>query len=69
MKIIFRLSILPLHSDIAVAQQMEVFKRADLYHRKIIVSTSIAESSITVPDIKYGKFMSNRESVKLKKEE
>lgn len=43
----------PLHSTITVEEQMKVFKRAPCEHRKIILSTNIAESSITVPDIKY----------------
>ncbi len=46
---------MPLHSEIAIEQQLEVFKKAPGGGRKVIISTSIAESSITVNDIKYGK--------------
>ncbi len=42
-----------LHSDIALNVQMKAMARAPPGFRKIIVSTSIAESSITVPDVKY----------------
>jgi ATP-dependent RNA helicase TDRD9 len=47
------LQIIPLHSEISIDQQCKVFKTMGLGERKIILSTTIAESSITVPDIKY----------------
>lgn len=42
-----------LHSEIALEQQMLAFQKAHAGQRKIIISTSIAESSITVPDIRF----------------
>lgn len=45
----------PLHSSITAEEQDEVLKsppQSD--QRKIILSTNIAESSLTVPDVKYG---------------
>nr|CAD7447198.1 unnamed protein product [Timema bartmani] len=43
----------PLHSSITVEEQECVFKPPPKDCRKIILSTNIAESSITVPDIVY----------------
>ena len=48
-----KLNVLPLHSDIILEQQVRVFEKPDPTWRKVIISTSIAESSITVSDIKY----------------
>lgn len=45
--------ILPLHSKITTLEQGDVFKKPQEGFRKVILSTNIAESSITVPDIKY----------------
>ena len=46
-------TVIPLHSSITLEEQYLVFKNPKPGYRKIILSTNIAESSITVPDIKY----------------
>lgn len=46
-----RLKILPLHAKLGHEDQQKIFERS--YDRKIILSTNVAESSITIPDIKY----------------
>jgi HrpA-like RNA helicase len=47
------LNILPLHSDIVIEQQVQVFRESERTVRKVVISTSIAESSITMPDVSY----------------
>lgn len=48
---------IPLHSEIPYEQQKRAFDQAPGGVRKVIISTSIAESSITVPDTKYGIYL------------
>ncbi|XP_018411618.1 PREDICTED: putative ATP-dependent RNA helicase TDRD9 [Nanorana parkeri] len=48
-----RLHVYPLHSSITLDEQNMVFMAPVIGYRKIILSTNIAESSITVPDVKY----------------
>lgn len=45
--------IIPLHSTITLDEQRNVFAPPKDGYRKIILSTNIAESSLTVPDVKY----------------
>jgi ATP-dependent RNA helicase TDRD9 len=48
-----RLLVCILHSEISLDQQMQVYAKAEPGYRKVIISTTIAESSLTVPDVKY----------------
>lgn len=52
----FLWEVYPLHSTITIEEQERVFKPATNGIRKIILSTNIAESSVTVPDIHYGRY-------------
>ena len=45
--------VLPLHGSLTVAQQRRVFKSYAQGVRKIVVSTNIAETSITIDDVEY----------------
>nr|XP_046268052.1 ATP-dependent RNA helicase TDRD9 isoform X1 [Scatophagus argus] len=48
-----RLQIYPLHSTVTLEEQNGVFLLPVPGYRKVILSTNIAESSVTVPDVKY----------------
>ncbi len=45
--------VLPLYSSMPSQKQLKVFEKAPNGHRKIIISTNIAETSITIKGIKY----------------
>ena len=44
---------IPLHSSVSWEEQQRIYQASPPHTRKIILSTNIAESSLTVPDIKY----------------
>lgn len=46
--------LIPLHSSITFDEQQKVFRPSNRGVRKIVLATNIAESSITIPDVKYG---------------
>ncbi|XP_004603827.1 ATP-dependent RNA helicase TDRD9 [Sorex araneus] len=48
-----RLQVFPLHSSVTLEEQNNVFLSPVPGYRKVILSTNIAESSLTVPDVKY----------------
>ncbi|NXN95926.1 TDRD9 helicase, partial [Rhinopomastus cyanomelas] len=48
-----RWQVYPLHSYVTLEEQSNVFLTAVPGYRKVILSTNIAESAITVPDVKY----------------
>lgn len=67
-----RIEIIVLHSTSDSLQRSLVFRKAQPITRKIILATNIAESSITVPDVKYGETlffrlhsMSNESNIEL----
>jgi ATP-dependent RNA helicase DHX37/DHR1 len=45
--------VLPLYSMLSPEQQLKVFKPPKEGHRLIVISTNIAETSITIPNIRY----------------
>lgn len=50
-----KLELIPLHSSLNEEEQDRAFKHVDKMEgrRKVIIATNIAESSITIPDVKY----------------
>ncbi|KAF1663588.1 ATP-dependent RNA helicase TDRD9, partial [Aptenodytes patagonicus] len=48
-----RWQVYPLHSRVTLEEQNNVFLTTVPGYRKVILSTNIAESSVTVPDVKY----------------
>ncbi|KAM6073675.1 ATP-dependent RNA helicase TDRD9 isoform 5-T7 [Chlamydotis macqueenii] len=48
-----RWQVYPLHSRVTLDEQSNVFLTTVPGYRKVILSTNIAESSVTVPDVKY----------------
>uniref|UniRef100_A0A3Q3RJQ9 ATP-dependent RNA helicase TDRD9 n=1 Tax=Mastacembelus armatus TaxID=205130 RepID=A0A3Q3RJQ9_9TELE len=51
--VIQQLQVYPLHSTVTLEEQNNVFLAPVPGYRKVILSTNIAESSVTVPDVKY----------------
>ena len=45
--------VLPLYSLLPTDQQMQVFRSAPSNHRLVIVATNVAETSLTIPGIRY----------------
>ena len=54
---VLKWTIYPLHSTCTQEEQDRVFSNVPKGRRKIILATNIAESSITVTDIKYGELL------------
>ena len=50
-----RLEVLPLYSRLSAAEQHKVFQRraSSSYNRRVVLATNVAETSLTVPGIKY----------------
>jgi hypothetical protein len=48
-----RVHVLPLYSRLPPKEQMRVFAQVPKGHRLIVVSTNVAETSITIPNVKY----------------
>lgn len=46
-----KVKLLPLYSGLSLEDQMDIFKPIEGYCRKVIVSTNIAESSITIDGV------------------
>ncbi|XP_069827233.1 ATP-dependent RNA helicase DHX33 isoform X1 [Dendropsophus ebraccatus] len=48
-----QMTVMPLYASLPHSQQLRVFQNAPKDHRKVILSTNIAETSITISGIKY----------------
>ncbi|NXB50553.1 TDRD9 helicase, partial [Leucopsar rothschildi] len=58
-----RWQVYPLHACATLEEQSKVFSATVPGYRKVILATNIAESSVTVPDVKYGKLSRSYNSV------
>ena len=47
------IQILPLHAQLSTSEQSRVFQPIPPRTRRIVVSTNVAETSLTIPDVKY----------------
>lgn len=48
-----RILLLPLHAGLSTDEQLRIFEPAERGTRKVIISTNIAEASVTIDGIKY----------------
>ncbi|KAH9312164.1 hypothetical protein KI387_027199, partial [Taxus chinensis] len=48
-----RMLVVPIYAALPYEQQMQVFKPASVGFRKVILATNIAETSVTIPGIRY----------------
>ncbi|NWT53599.1 TDRD9 helicase, partial [Erythrocercus mccallii] len=58
-----RWQVYPFHACATLEEQSKVFSATVPGYRKVILATNIAESSVTVPDVKYGKSSESCDSV------
>ncbi|KAF4520740.1 hypothetical protein B566_EDAN004860 [Ephemera danica] len=52
-KTALKMQVVPMYGALPNADQLEVFKFTKQGHRKIVIATNIAETSVTIPDIVY----------------
>ncbi|KAG8824804.1 hypothetical protein FRC17_009027, partial [Serendipita sp. 399] len=48
-----RMKVLPLHAGLSTADQLEVFQASERGSRKVVISTNIAEASVTIDGIRF----------------
>lgn len=48
-----KLDVLPLYAALPPQQQIKVFEKTPQGHRKVVIATNVAETSITIPGIKF----------------
>ncbi|NWT30634.1 TDRD9 helicase, partial [Cardinalis cardinalis] len=58
-----RWQVYPLHACATLEEQSKVFSATVPGYRKVILATNVAESSVTVPDVKYGKLSKSYNSL------
>lgn len=51
-----KMFVLPMYGSLPYHEQLKVFKPAPEGHRKVVVATNVAETSVTIPGIVHGRF-------------
>lgn len=54
-KNIQKMQVLPMYGSLPHYEQLHVFKSTPIGYRKIVIATNVAETSITIPGIVYGR--------------